>query len=196
MPSSWGLFSAAIGESGGCEWAHNYTVARNISEAFARSRGCDPLSSLFLTCLRSLPTHQLLSHGDSVNSGKVKNAPQSSWPWSWFNHVNNKALPHTDHSIIPSHPVIDHSLLVDTPYRLIHQGRWARVPVIEGSNRDEFALFLLEAPLQPGLNVTLPLSPADLNKTITYLYGQQVLDTIYNVYPPSAYRDSGTVPLY
>jgi len=39
-------------------------------------------------------------------------------------------------------PVVDGYVLPDEPWRLIHQGQWAKVPLLIGSNRDECNMWL------------------------------------------------------
>jgi hypothetical protein len=88
----------------------------------------------------------------------------------------------------------------------------ARVPVIQGSNRDEFGLIMAAAPilpLIPSLNITIPMDMSMLNRTIAMIWyaishvvimiddvwhdnrGNDVLGSIYTAYKPSMYRDPG-----
>jgi len=163
MEQSQGLFSGAIGESGGCETVTILTEALSVSQNYSASLGCSGPG--LLECLRALPVGQVMGTLDETYASNGLGAPVS--------------------------PVIDGSVagLKGRPLDLIQQGQWAKVPVIEGTNRDEYGLFLFEIPIQNS-NTLLPLTPESLNRTFATYYGPELLDTIYSVYPPSQFNSS------
>jgi para-nitrobenzyl esterase len=120
-PGSEGLFRAAIIQSGPCQAQAPLPVAEQRSLDYAASVGCpDPATAA--ACLRALPADALRKPVWFVEIG----ADQLTGPVT-----GTKALP------------------VD-PVRAIADGAAARVPVLIGTNRDEFTLFVALRYLQYG----------------------------------------------
>lgn len=112
-PESKGLFRAAIIQSGPCQAQLPLPEAERISEDYARDAGCgDPAT--VAACLRALPDHKLRKP-------------------VWYDRIGEDTL---------SGPVYGTTVLPEDPMVAIREGRAADVPVLIGSNRDEFTLFV------------------------------------------------------
>jgi para-nitrobenzyl esterase len=112
-PDSAGLFRAAIIQSGPCQAQVALPVAEKNSLDYAAELGCgDPQSAA--QCLRGLPANRL-------------RAPV------YYYRVGEDSL---------SGPVTGTKALPVDPITAIGDGRAARVPVMIGTNRDEFTLFV------------------------------------------------------
>ena len=111
-PDSAGLFRAAIIQSGPCQAQLALPAAERISEAYARDAGCvDPATAA--ACLRALPADRLRKP-------------------VWYDRIGEDTL---------SGPVTGTSVLPEDPMVAFANGRAADVPVLIGTNRDEFTLF-------------------------------------------------------
>ncbi len=112
-PGSAGLFRGAIIQSGPCQAQLALPEAERISIDYARNVGCgDPATAA--DCLRGLPADELR---DPVR----------------YYRIGGDAL---------SGPVTGSSVLPVDPMAAIANGEVARVPVLIGSNHDEFTLFM------------------------------------------------------
>ena len=112
-PESAGLFRAAIIQSGPCQAQLDLAAARQPSLDYAESVGCpDPATAL--RCLRDLPASELEDP-------------------TWYYHIGADAL---------SGPVTGSSVLPVDPVAAIAADGAARVPVLIGTTRDEFTLFV------------------------------------------------------
>jgi len=112
-PASQNLFSAAVIMSAPCQAQAALPVAEARSTDYAAGLGCADNSSA-AACLRSLPADRL-------------RAPV------WFYRIGEDEL---------TGPVTGTSALPDDPVTAIGSGRAARVPVLIGTTRDEFTLFV------------------------------------------------------
>jgi len=113
-PDSAGLFRAAIIQSGPCQAQVALPEAEKVSLDYAAQVGCGQPESA-ASCLRALPADKLRT------------------PVLWYYHVGGEEL---------SGPVTGTTLLPLDPIAGFAHGRAARVPVLIGTNRDEFALFV------------------------------------------------------
>ncbi len=112
-PGSAGLFRSAIIQSGPCQAQVALPEAQRESLDYARAAGCgDP--STAAACLRALPVDRLRKP-------------------VWYYRIGDDAL---------SGPVTGTPALPVDPMVGIASGRAAKVPVLIGSNRDEFTLFV------------------------------------------------------
>jgi len=112
-PDSAGLFRAAIIQSGPCQAQVALPVAEKNSLDYAAELGCgDPQSAA--QCLRGLPANRLRTP-------------------VYYYRVGEDSL---------SGPVTGTKALPVDPITAIGDGRAARVPVMIGTNRDEFTLFV------------------------------------------------------
>jgi para-nitrobenzyl esterase len=112
-PESKGLFRAAIIQSGPCQAQLALPEAERISEDYARDVGCgDPAAAA--ACLRALPEHKLRKP-------------------VWYDRIGEDTL---------SGPVYGTAALPEDPMVAFREGRAADVPVLIGSNHDEFTLFV------------------------------------------------------
>lgn len=112
-PASAGLFRAAIIQSGPCQAQVALPDAELASRDYARDAGC-PDSPTVAACLRALPAEKLRKP-------------------VWYYQIGEDAL---------SGPVTGTTVLPEDPMQAFAQGRAAKVPVMVGSNRDEFTLFV------------------------------------------------------
>jgi para-nitrobenzyl esterase len=112
-PESKGLFRAAIIQSGPCQAQLAAPEAERISVDYARDMGCgDPTTAA--VCLRALPDHKLRKP-------------------VWYDRIGEDTL---------SGPVYGTTVLPEDPMVAFREGRVADVPVLIGSNHDEFTLFV------------------------------------------------------
>ena len=120
-PDSKGLFRAAIIQSAPCQAQLALPAAERISEEYARDAGCgDPAKAA--ECLRALPVDALRKP-------------------VWYDRIGEDTL---------SGPVTRTTVLPEDPVQAIAQRRVSDVPVLIGSNRDEFTLFVALQYLQAG----------------------------------------------
>jgi para-nitrobenzyl esterase len=158
-PASAGLFRAAIIQSGPCQAQLALPDAESASLDYARDAGCgDPRT--VAACLRALPVAKLRKP-------------------VWYYRIGDDAL---------SGPVTGTAVLPVDPMVAIAEGRAAKVPLLIGSNRDEFTLFVALQYLRSKKSYALTQYPQLLSQT----FGRdaQVVEARY----PLA-RYGGNVPL-
>ncbi len=112
-PDSAGLFRAAIIQSGPCQAQVALPAAEKISLDYAAEVGCGQPESA-AQCLRALPADKLREP-------------------VWYYSIGREVL---------SGPVTGTTVLPVDPIAGFTEKRAARVPVLIGSNRDEFTLFV------------------------------------------------------
>ncbi|TRW81840.1 carboxylesterase family protein [Mycolicibacterium sp. 018/SC-01/001] len=157
-PGSRGLFSAAIIQSGPCTAQAALPVAQDRSLAYAADHGCpDPATAA--RCLRELPADRLR---DPV----------------WFYGIGDDQL---------SGPVTGSAALPADPVAAIGGPDAQRVPVLIGTTRDEFTLFVGLQYLREGKRY----APADYPRLLTTAFGPNAR-AVEERYPLSSYPD---VPL-
>jgi para-nitrobenzyl esterase len=153
-PPARGLFHRAISQSGPCQW--QFYPSLTASE----ERGSDTAVELGckesnpLPCLRSLPTNVILAKERGATSDTA--AAQPAWGGGVF------PLPLREAMV---------------------SGRFARVPLLQGSNRDE-AMFQL-APLYDGRGS--PVTPAQYPTVLKQYFGQSRVAAIEKQYPLTDY---------
>ncbi|CAN5275046.1 carboxylesterase family protein [soil metagenome] len=135
-PDSAGLFRAAIIMSGPCQAQLALAAGREHSLAYAAAVGCpDPATAL--RCLRELPATALE-------------------PPLWYYQIGADGL---------SGPLTGTSMLPVDPMQSFANGQTARVPVLIGSTRDEFTLFVAFQYLKYGREYSAAEYPGLLTDT-------------------------------
>ena len=135
-PESAGLFRAAIIQSGPCQAQAPLLTAQKSSLTYAKSVGCaDPVTAA--ACLRALPPSAL-------------EAPP------WYFHIGADGL---------TGPVTGTSTLPVDPVTATAAGGAAKVPVLIGTNHDEFTLFTAIQYLRLGRLPTASEYPKELADT-------------------------------
>lgn len=164
-PASAGLFRAAIIQSGPCQAQADVDDAQRISERYAASVGCpdpgpdsDPES--VAACLRALPV------------SKLATAP-------WYAHIDTHGL---------SGPVIGDRVVPVDSIGGFAAGKAVRVPVLIGSNRDEFRLFAAMTLQRTGVALTSQTYPAALART----FGDDA-PAVVAAYPPADFGGDTTL---
>jgi para-nitrobenzyl esterase len=158
-PGSEGLFRAAIIQSGPCQAQVALPDAVRSSLDYARDAGCvDPATAA--ACLRALPADQLRKP-------------------VWYYRIGDDAL---------SGPVTGTSVLPVDPMVAIADGHAAKVPVMIGSNGDEFTLFVA---LQY-LRLHEPYTQAQYPRLLSQTFGRDA-EAVAARYPLQHFR--GSVPL-
>jgi carboxylesterase type B len=174
-PESKGLFRSAIMESGDLRadyyWYPRLSEAYKAHEAFADKVGC-PSGPNRLACLRNLPEKDIA-------------LPCTKWVADWFPELQNyhpeyfgqghplpKDLPSVaspGYPATPFGPVIDGSPagLPDDPMKLLRSGKFNKVPLIIGTNRDGGSYIGVATPLAYG---AFPLLDNDLDKMARWLF--------------------------
>jgi para-nitrobenzyl esterase len=157
-PGSTGLFRAAIIQSAPCGAQADLATAQRRSQEYAAKVGCgDPATAA--VCLRGLPLDKLRK------------------PVTFFD-IGEDALPG---------PVVDSAVLPVAPVTAMAENDAARVPVLIGTNRDEFTLFVALQYLRLGKVYTAEQYPQLLRDT----FGANAA-AVEQRYPPSNY--GGNVP--
>jgi para-nitrobenzyl esterase len=158
-PGSEGLFRAAIIQSGPCQAQLALPDAQRSSVDYARDAGCgDPRT--VAACLRALPAEKLRK------------------PVSYY-RIGDDAL---------SGPVTGTTVLPVDPMAEIAEGRAAKVPVLIGTNHDEFTLFVaLEY-----LRLKKPYTEAQYPQLLSQTFGRHAA-AVATHYPLIRY--GGSVPL-
>ena len=123
-PLAAGLFQKAITESGPCEGVSAFSTpslstAQQSGTAFAAKAGCTGSSSAIVSCMRALSANTLLNDTTNNLAGL-------------FSGTGLTFLPDVDGSVL-TEPVVN----------ALASGAYNHVPVIEGTNHDEGALFVL-----------------------------------------------------
>jgi len=111
-PGSAGLFRAAVLESGPCQAQGDLAGAQKASLDYAASKGCGDRATA-ADCLRALPVARLDD------------------PPSYY-RLGTTGL---------TGPITGTAQLPTDPMTAFAQGKWAHVPVLIGTNRDEWTLF-------------------------------------------------------
>lgn len=157
-PGSAGLFRAAIIQSGPCQAQLALPDAEKASVDYARDAGCgDPAAAA--SCLRALPAEKLRKP-------------------LWLFRIGDDGL---------SGPVTGTTVLPVDPMVAIAAGRDAKVPVLIGSNRDEFTLFVAIQYLRQK-----PYDDAQYPQLLAETFGRDA-QAIAARYPLAQY--GGSVPL-
>nr|WP_246231242.1 carboxylesterase family protein [Mycolicibacterium sediminis] len=157
-PGSRDLFRGAIIQSGPCQAQLPLARAERISVDYARDVGCaDPATAA--ACLRALPVNRLRD------------------PVDYF-RIGDDAL---------SGPVTGTSVLPVDPMVAFAAGDAARVPVLIGSNRDEFTLFMALQYLRGQ-----PLPASDYPRVLAQTFGADAA-AVGDRYPLDRY--GGSAPL-
>lgn len=124
-PGSEGLFDAAVVMSGPCQAQLALPAAQERSIAYAADLGCaDPASAA--ECLRALPVNRLRKP-------------------VWFYGIGDDQL---------SGPVTGTAVLPSDPVTAFGEGTAARVPVMIGTTRDEWTLFVALQRIRAGRDYT------------------------------------------
>lgn len=161
-PASAGLFERAITESGPCTLpAQPLATAETQGAALGTVLGCPPPPAQ-LACMRSRPARQVIEALPPDPTFLFGQGAQ----WG----------PVADGVTVPT----------DAPARLA-SGRFHRVPVIVGVNRDEGRLFVALHQLEVGG----PLTPAQWAPAVDAYFGPAVGPKVQAEYPLTDYPDAG-----
>jgi para-nitrobenzyl esterase len=120
LPSARGLFAGAIAQSGAAHHVSREETAERVAATFLRELG---LGAADAPRLREVPVEPLLDA--QVRTAAALGVLGGTLPWQ---------------------PAIDGALLAESPLAAIERGEGARVPLLVGTNRDEWDLFLLGDP--------------------------------------------------
>jgi para-nitrobenzyl esterase len=153
-PTDTGLFSRAIAESGCGVPPLSHAVAISTSTTFANRTGCTN-SATAAACLRKLPASKIFSA-----TGGESLLDNLTLPWK--PNTSGKVLPMSAASAFAA-------------------GKFARVPLLQGTDHDEGRLFIATHTF--GTFTTQSQYEAALN----YLYGSTGEKKVLAVYPVSAY---------
>lgn len=133
-PQAANLFEKAITESGPCEGTAipTPTLATNQQGGanFASSLNCTGSASAVVSCMRGLSATTIINEANSGSNA--------------LSVLNTTFSPNVDGAVIPQ-----------APATAISQGKYNKVPVIEGTNRNEGTLFVLLAVFATGSAIRL-----------------------------------------
>ncbi len=125
MPSSRGLFRAAITQSGAAAHTMTPETAAKVTALLAAELGVDPTTA----AISQLPTEQVQKAAEALTN-EVQTAPD---PAKW----GELAL-----SLLPFMPTVDGTVLERAPLASFTSGTGAEVALLTGTNSEESRLFL------------------------------------------------------
>jgi len=163
-PLAAGIFEHAILQSGGCETTKTLEAGYKDGEEFAAKLGCagdDPLA-----CLRSKTPDQVwkaLAEADPSSKKKIHSFSLKAPKFTWVPHLDGWALK-------------------ETPLEAIRAGRFNQVPLLVGSNHDEFKLFTI---MVPGVR---ELPKSIFRKMYAKAFGPEALKRTEELYPYPNYH--------
>ncbi len=161
-PGADGLFQAAITESGPCTLpAQPLAGAEAQGATLASALGCPPPPAQ-LTCLRSKPAEQVI---EALRPDPTFLFGQGA-QWG---------------------PVADRVTVPSDAAALLAAGKFHRVPLVVGVNRDEGRLFVALHQLEVGS----PLTAVEWAPAVDAYFGPTVGARVKKEYPLSAYPDAG-----
>ncbi|KAJ7342585.1 alpha/beta-hydrolase [Mycena albidolilacea] len=164
------LFHQAMGDSPSLSFLPHYndTFTEDLFSQFVGFVGCSGTGSAIMACLRAAPTDALALAG-------------------------NKTLANLTSSLFPFAPIADGQFIQDRPVEAFRSGKFARVPVLFGSNTNEGALWCAGL-ANPAANTANP------NATETTVYNciagqfntftQASFQTALALYPLATYNNS------
>jgi len=157
-PLAKGLFHKAIIQSGGCDTTKPIKDSYADGEEFARRLGCQNGDAP--SCLRGASAEKILSVQKKELKGNVLDI-KSMIRYVWV-------------------PKEDGWALTETPIKALRSGKFNRVPLMVGSNRDEIKIFTVN---WPGIR----LAPKSLVRwALEKAFGAKTVEEIERLYP---YRD-------
>jgi para-nitrobenzyl esterase len=159
-PDSAGLFRAAIIQSGPCQAQVDLATAQQISRDYTASVGCADQATA-AECLRALPAEELAEP-------------------LWYARFGTDWL---------GGPVTGTRALPVDPGTVFADGAAARVPVLIGTNHDEFTMFVALRYLRTGRE----LSAADYPGVLADTFGAPDAAAVLEHYPPERYGDSASL---
>ncbi|KAJ7235289.1 Alpha/Beta hydrolase protein [Mycena haematopus] len=138
---------------------YNDAFTENLFSQFAGLAGCSGTTSAIMTCLRAAPTNTLALAG-------------------------NQTLANRTSSFYPFAPIADGLFIQERPVEAFRSGKFARVPVLFGSNTNEGALWC-DSLADPAANTANP----NANETTVYncIAGQ------FNSFTPASYQTAVTL---
>lgn len=199
-PGSAGLFHGAILESGtfdAPQFFQPVSDAIAFNTLYSAAVGCDvdPVTksdAVTLECMRKLPVADLLlSIADYLNPNWPCVTPGRDCQTSTLKHIPALA------PLMPWGPAIEGKFLTDTPLHLIKAGKFNKVPILQGTNKDEGSIFAPVFPLiLPGTN--FPATVEQIGPTVDHLFDMYDPAFIRNLtttlilpaYPLSAYANN------
>jgi para-nitrobenzyl esterase len=159
-PDSAGLFRAAIIQSGPCQAQVGPGTAQRISRDYAASVGCADQATA-ATCLRALPADDLTEP-------------------LWYASFGTDRL---------SGPTIRTPALPVDPVKAFADGAAARVPVLIGTNRDEFTMFVALRYLREGGEI----SAAEYRAVLTETFGDRNSAAVLAHYPAEKFGGNASL---
>jgi len=157
QPASFGLYTKAIIESGTYQGGYPMAAAEALYAAIMEKTGC----GTDLDCFLNKTTKEVEVAKNEVS--KTSNLKELHWG-----------------------PVVDGVSMTGTPQQLIPAGKFNKlVPVLMGSNRDEFASLIESfAAIKPMYKSSM--TEADFDNLVAYL-GNDTIKTVKKLYHPSVY---------
>jgi len=157
-PLAAGLFGKAIIQSGGCDATKTMREGYADGKAFAESLGC--ASGDVVGCMRSKPVDEIIEK--TTMGEEIHPLDLSHWGVMWTPHEDGWALR-------------------QTPIDALRSGNYNRVPLMAGSNRDEYKLFTI-------LTGTRLTPKCKVKKKIKKTTGEDFLAEFMELYPPDKYK--------
>lgn len=161
-PLAAGLFQKAIIESGLCDMTKSLEDGFKDGDGFVERAGCK--AKEVPACLRALPPEQVL-----LAMKEKKEPGEKSGAIIEKGSENFVFVPH-----------LDGWVLKETPIEALKSGRYNRVPLMIGTNRDEAKWFMA-----PGVRLA---SQSTIRKMLTDALGAENTERVEKLYPYGQYR--------
>ncbi len=167
-PLAAGLFQRAVIESGGCDAVTSMEKGLKAGEEFARKLGCPGDD---VACMRKLSPDQIAESLKKAGEAERKELKGNKKDLFSVDAHKEEWIPH-----------VDGWALKQVPVDALRSGEYNRVPLMVGTNRDEFKLFTIAV---PGAR---EIPKRTLEKYYGKAFGQDALKRTEELYPWSAYR--------
>lgn len=159
-----GLFQRAIIESG----AYAVAAGRQPTLAMSEATGTATLTAAGCAEPCSLDAMRAVSVDALLNAQSAVPAVSSGWI-----------------------PAVDGKLMTVSVGDAFKSGAYQKVPIMEGSNHDEYRLFVALNELRPTDNPAGPLTAANYVAAMKSVFGDQAGTALSMLYDPSAYPNPG-----
>ncbi len=160
-PLAAGLFDKAVIESGGCDTVNKMETGFKDGDDYVRKIGC--AGKDVPACLREQPTEKILLAMKDAEKKSGGGFSKESLKFVWAPHLDGWAMK-------------------EIPVEALRSGRFNRVPLLVGSNRDEFKLFTVT---MPGIRL---LPKATVRNLMTEFLGKEVTGGAERLYSYRSYR--------
>lgn len=180
-PSSAGLFHAAVMESGSADSRtlfQSYENATTLGRNYGDDIGCPSTYSGvdWLECMRGKSVNEIMnSNFTNTRLGGVP--PEFFGPGKWVPRFA---------PVFTFGPVVDGAALPGLPLTLMREGKFSKVPLLIGTNKNECTLFVNFLYFVMS-GISFPLTPSSSLKALTHFFNATAAAQALELYPESNY---------